>query len=438
MEIILAAAYCFLFYYIIRRVRFFSIDSLPAAPGILFIVKCLAGVILGIIYSKYYTNQNDIDTYKFFNDSKIMFDALFTSPKDFLRMFTGIDGESTELFPYYEKMNSWLNKNPLYNDNRTIVRLNTFFRFFSLGYYNVHVIFLNFISFIGIFCLYKTFVSYCPNKKTELLFLTFLLPSVLFWGSGVLKDGILLTGFGLTIYSFHRILKTGFTGRIGLVLIAGIIILLLTKVYVIALLIPGLIAWWISSNSGTKKIVITFTTSYALYFIMAFNLYHFFPDFNIAAFIFYKQKNFIELGQLLNASMIPIPSFECSAPGIIKASPHAFVNTMFRPLITDIHGKSMILLSALENMFIILLAVLCIISISMKNKKFEPLVMLSILFTIFLFILIGLISPVMGANVRYRIVALPLLMFIMVYFYDREKLFHRIPVIAKLFTGKKE
>ena len=116
-------------------------------------------------------------------------------------MLTGIDGKAPELFPYYEQMNSWLNASPVYNDNRTIIRLNAFFRFFSLGHYYVHVVFINFLSFTGLFCLYKSFLNYLPEKKTELLFLTFLMPSMMFWGSGLLKDGLLISGFGIFIYS---------------------------------------------------------------------------------------------------------------------------------------------------------------------------------------------------------------------------------------------
>src|SRR6185436_16535568 len=115
----------------------------------------VSGILLGMVYTFYYTNHQDTDTFKFFEDSKIMFDAIYDRPNDFFRMLTGIDGKSSDLYPYYLKMNSWLNTNPGVNDNKTIVRMNAFFRFFSLGYYYVHVVFLNFFSFVGLFCLYK-------------------------------------------------------------------------------------------------------------------------------------------------------------------------------------------------------------------------------------------------------------------------------------------
>ena len=48
-------------------------------------------------------------------------------------MFTGIGGNDPELRHYYESMNAWLNKDVLFNDNKTIIRLNTFFRFSRWG-----------------------------------------------------------------------------------------------------------------------------------------------------------------------------------------------------------------------------------------------------------------------------------------------------------------
>ena len=425
MEFILTGAYAFLFYYIIRKNNFFKLDSIAGwLPGLFFLLKCISGISLGLIYTIYYTNHNDTDTFKFFADSKIMFDRLFSNPLDFFKMFTGIDGKSKELYPYYEKMNSWLNTNLIFNDNKTIIRLNAFFRFFSLGYYNVHVIFINFISFVGLICLYKAFSIHCTNKKRELFIFIFLMPSVLFWGSGLLKDSILLSGFGLLIYSFTLLLKNGVNLKRLIMFTIGLLILTVTKTYVIAILLPGLFAWWITKHSNIRTVILTFLFVYGLYFFVAFNLYRFNPDYNIAALIFYKQKNFIDLGTIHNASMISFPVIECSAISIFKKSPMAFCNTLFRPFLTDVHGNPMILLSAMENILILFLIIAFIISA--RKIKTEPIVIFNIIFITLLFVLIGMISPVLGAIVRYRIVALPCLMFVLIYFYDREKLIRRL------------
>ena len=432
MELILTCAYCTLFYYIIRKSNFFKSDVIaPWLLAVFFILKCASGIILGLVYTLYYTNHNDTDTFKFFTDSKIMFDSIYTHPYDFFRMFTGINEKSPDTYPYFLKMNSWLNTNPGVNDNKTIIRMNAFFRFFSLGYYNVHVVFLNFLSFTGLFCLYKTFISYCPEKKKELLILIFLMPSLLFWGSGLLKDGILITGFGLLIFSFDQVLKKGVSSKKLMGLLISIGILFLTKTYVLAIIIPGLFAWWLTYRSSSRKIIITFISIYALYFITAFNAYRFNPVYNVAALLFYKHKNFVDIGNEHSASMISVPDFECSGPSIMLSSPHAFCNTMFRPFLTDIKGNPMILMAALENILIALMIVACLLSFKVRGKRTEAIIILSGIFVIILFVLIGLITPVLGAIVRYKIVALPCLVFILVYYYDKAKLVKRLPFLTR-------
>lgn len=432
MEIVLTCIYTIFFYYIIRKSNFFKTGGVKAwLPGAFFLLKCLSGILLGLLYTYYYTNYKDADSFKFFTDSKIMFDTLFTRPADFIRMFTGFQGKSPDILHYYMDMNAWLNTSPLYNDNKTLVRLNAFFRFFSFGHYYVHVIFINFISFTGLFCLYKTFISYCDDKKTELLVFTFMMPSILFWGSGLLKDGLLITGFGILLYSYSQILLHGFTKRRLFYLLIGLTILVFTKAYVLALILPALIAWWITRNWSTPKTILTFIGIYAIYFITAFNLYHYNDDYNVAALIFYKQKNFIEIGDQHAATMIPPPVFECSGPSIMVNSLKAFSNTFLRPFLTDVHGNPMVLLSALENLLIVFMLIISVLSFRRVKKETIPFLMFNIVFVLLLFILIGLITPILGAIVRYRIVALPSLAFIFIHFYNRENFLNRFPFLKR-------
>src|SRR5205085_1236733 len=114
--------------------------------SLVFVLKIIAGCSLGFIYTYYYKDRTTADTFKFFDDSKVMFDQLLEHPKDFFKMFTGIQGDSPTLVRYYNNMNAWNNKDVLFNDNKTIIRLNVIFHLFSLGHYYVHVVFINFIS----------------------------------------------------------------------------------------------------------------------------------------------------------------------------------------------------------------------------------------------------------------------------------------------------
>jgi hypothetical protein len=426
MEILLVTAYGLFFIFIIRKSGFFAVENFkPWLLPAFFILKCVAGILLGLIYTHYYVNHSDADTFKFFTDSKFIFDTLWEKPYDFFRMFTGIHAGDADLREYYVKMDSWLNTSPLYNDNRTMIRMNTLFRFFSLGYYNVHVVFLNFVSFTGLYCIYKALSGYLPGKKMEFAILIFLMPSLLFWGSGLLKDGLLITAAGALLLSYQRMMSDVITFKRSLTFLLSLFILAFIKVYVTVILLPGLFAWFITRNSSSKKVFLTFIAIYTLYFITAFNLYHVRDEWNVAALLFYKQKNFIEIGMYHNAKMIPVVNYECSGPGILSHSPQAFANTFLRPFIWETKGNPMVLLSALENVLLLLLIVAMCIWSDFK-KRLEPVVMLSVIFVICLFTLIGLITPVLGAIVRYRIVGLPFLIFVILYYFRKPALFSKM------------
>ncbi|MBL0343172.1 MAG: hypothetical protein IPP71_21265 [Bacteroidetes bacterium] len=145
MELILSFAYVALFVFLIGKLKFYHIDGITTRTlqaG--YIIKLIAGVGVGLLYTYYYTDRLTADTFKFFDDSKILFDTIYSKPFDFLRMLTGLNAGATELQPYYDKMTNWYDTFSPYNDNRTMIRLNAFLRFFSLGHYYVHVVFVCF------------------------------------------------------------------------------------------------------------------------------------------------------------------------------------------------------------------------------------------------------------------------------------------------------
>jgi hypothetical protein len=254
----------------------------------------------------------------------------------------------------------------------------------------------------------------------------------MFWGSGLLKDGILIGGFGLCLYSFVLIVRNGITAKRLIGFLVGILVLFITKVYVIAIILPGIFAWWITRNSNGTKTILTFLFTYIIYLSIGFNLYRLDPDTNLAAELFYKQKNFIELADMHSATTIAFPRIECSGVSVLLKSPHAFTNTLFRPFLTDSPGNPLILMASFENMLILIIMLLCIFSFNRKNKRTDPFILFNLTFIILLFVLIGLSSPVLGAIVRYKIIALPSLMFVFIYYSDIDLMLKRFSFLSFL------
>ena len=97
-------------------------------------LKVLAGVGMYWLYTSYYPDRSTADIFKYFDDSKVMFDALFEQPGDYFKMLFGIANEGAHFDEsYYQQMNHWFRKweRGIYNDSHTIIRFNALVRLFS-------------------------------------------------------------------------------------------------------------------------------------------------------------------------------------------------------------------------------------------------------------------------------------------------------------------
>ena len=243
MQAILVAGYTAFFLFLIRRFRYFCPEGVQKQIiPMLFMLKVLAGIVLGLIYTYHYSAaKTTSDSIKFFEDSGFLFDSIHYSLKDFLRMMTGIGADDPHLSVYYDKMGNWTNTNILFNDNKTVIRLNAFFRFFSMGYYYVHVVFINFLSLIGLTGLIRIFIHYCPENKNTVALTTMFMPSVLFWGSGLLKDPVMISMFGLLLYMVFQIREKGFSSTRIILFSLLLFSLFFIKMYVMVTAFPGLL-----------------------------------------------------------------------------------------------------------------------------------------------------------------------------------------------------
>jgi len=207
--------YCIVMLYWVGKWQVFKLPGLPKyAAQLVFLLKFGAGLSLTWIYTNYYTDRSTADLYKLFDDSKFMYEALFDKPKDFFKMISGLDNNAPYFDHYYFKMNNWYRPYDVdydvYYDTRTLIRLNAFVRLFSLGVFAVHTLVWCFLSLIGLCLIYKACYRYFHEKQYWLGASVFLMPSVLCWGSGVLKEGIVFFWMGILIYSIFQLINVGF------------------------------------------------------------------------------------------------------------------------------------------------------------------------------------------------------------------------------------
>lgn len=433
MEFLLSLAYTAIFIFLISKMSFFVVEGVSKKTlQVAFIVKIISGFLLSLIYTYYYTNRLAADTFKFYDDSKVIYDLFFTDRKTFWQFMIGLPHDNDTYIYYSNLMNNWWNKYSLYNEGRTITRLNVLMRFISLGYYQVHNVLFCFLSFSGLVALVKIFSEEIKPFKKQIIFLVLFFPSIVFWSSGVLKDGFVFLCVGMALYFIKK--AAAETERKSFFILASIIfaaMLQFVKLHVFLIFFPCYVAYSINMLFN-KKTILSFVIVFIAFIALLVSFHHFNEHINFLNYLVAKQKEFIYLAKEVKAgSLIAIKPLEPTLWSIVKNSPVAFINTLFRPHILESHSP-FILLSALENIFIIAFIAVVLFAIRIKKIKTSPLFYFSLFYFVFLFTLIGLITPVMGAMVRYKIQALPFLFFILLKLIDREYLLIKFPFLKSL------
>ncbi|MEO9217887.1 MAG: hypothetical protein ABI315_04850 [Bacteroidia bacterium] len=442
----------------------------------LFILKIAAGICVWNVYTYYYESG---DIHLFYDDAERLYQLLIKTPKEFIKVIFQDDPSS--------KLMGWNSSfEPiLYNDSRTIILMNLFFRFFSFGYVQVHTVFVNFLSLIGLMAIYKTFYPYFQNKKIELLIAIFFIPSVLFWGSAILKEGLLFFGMGILIYESNCGLRKSYSLNSIFKILFSICILLVVKFYILFALLPGLIANRWEGKIAPKSILLKYLT---VMFLCVFGLWvaaSILPQYNVLKIITDKQKksfNYSQGGVFLSNSkelirvnyykqdniLIPLrdnlyqinPNSEYE---ILESNNKKMINKtsddiLFSKTYTMVPPKSIIaplnleptigsfiknvpkaitntltipsifeidswikIIPAIENL-LICIGILVLPFYFKSNAEDLPIIYFCLTFTFLVFLLAGLTTPIVGALVRYKTPALPFLMIIIFLSTDKNKL----------------
>lgn len=369
VEIILTILYALFFIFLIYKIKFFHIEGFSKKAVVcVFLLKIMAGVFMYLIYTYYYTDRATADIFRYFDDSKVMYDTLWKKPFDFFRMIFSISNDSPYFDHYYSMMHNWYRvyESNIYNDSHTIIRINALMRVFSFGYFNVHTVFMCFLSLSGLVALYRFFVPYMKDKKRLLFFSVFLIPSVVFWGSGVLKEAILLFGMGTMLYTLSNLLERKSYIKNLFWLIISMLLLMYTKYYIFIIIVPLAIGYIWCKLTSEKYFYLKYSVVLLITIIAGLNIHLLFPDFNMLQILALKQNDFVGLArEMQSGSLINDDLLKPTLTDIFIHTPMAFYNTLVRPYIFEARSV-IIIFAALENIFILFVLVVCIIFASGK------------------------------------------------------------------------
>lgn len=385
--------YLAIFLLLIRRWRYFSRSGIGRRwLTIIFLVKSTAAVLYGI----YHFNAGGSDTFSMFEDGRLFARQLPEHPVQYLKLVFG-PGQGPipdDIRPVLvESLGYWGN-----TGNYMVVRFHALAGILSFGFYNVHALFMAFLSLIGLTGIYRFIIAHSGNALGPGAAIVLALPSVLFYGSGLHKEGLLILCIGVLLWNLYRLLAGKWLSLLPVAL--SLTLMFLLKNFYFAAILPCLMAFvWVSRQPRLAliKYVATVVVLWALFFSAGQ-----FSSFDIGRTLALKQAEFRVLQQ--GDAHVYIEPLDGTEMSVLAAVPTAMLNVFLQPLPDNI-GKPVHAAYALEQLFVLLLVAAALIWRKKERSMLNP-VLLLLFFSITVFVIIGLIVPNYGAISRYKAPAL--------------------------------
>lgn len=429
--------------------------------------KVFFGIAFMYIHTRIYgVGEITVDWEEYFADSITLKNVAFQDFGTYLKFLFGLNSEA-DVQHFLINTNHWAAGDlTLMNDSRNVLRVNSLIGFISNGNIYVHILFFAFCSYLGFRELFCAFRDKIYMNKRLFWWLLFLLPSVGFWTSSVLKEPLMITGFGLFIHGIigdslrwkHKlwrillggILMLGFKPYVFITLLVGILAWFMFKkiklgwLYFMGLMLFGVIAIGLIKpvkenvthhmtrkqfdfiNVGQGGIHVYADSCYFLFTVDKYDAIDFSRDDSVFLvkpvvakkvtigmsypfediYLTPEQSGWIKVFQGTQCgSFVSITPINNSYTQLIKNIPEAFWNAGFRPLFGD-PGGALKWVNIVETVAIwsfVLIAFVRNRKTYVKEQK--AIIWLLALFIISLLVLIGWTTPILGAIVRYRMPA---------------------------------
>ncbi len=379
--------------------------------AIFFLLKVVAGIAYGWLHQKFYGGG---DTALFFNGGNLIYTKLFTDPVLYFKLVFLPHGDPpAHLKDFAYQLHYWDSPSQF-----ALLRINALFRIFSFGYYSIHVVFWSFFSTIGLLGIFNTFKHYYPSIKQALIPLFFLVPSVVFWSSGVHKGGICLFCIGVLLNSLSTLVHVKKRFIHILLWISLLFLLGLVRNYAFLLFLPPLVAF-VWAEKKRKSSFLKFVAVYSIFIAFMLILRQVSPALDFIAMLAEVQHLFINF--YIGNSDVQVVTLEPNIWSVLSAFPQALYNVVFRPHLGDMHNQLSIM-PAIETTFILGFALVAIIFNRFKDISNRNFLYFCFFYVLSYFILVGLTIDNLGAIVRYRSVVYPLYLGGLAVLVDWEKL----------------
>ncbi len=397
--------------YVVRPFVTDPINRIYFIPAL--IVKIIGALAVGFIYQFYYDGG---DTFNYHtHGSRHVWEAFMNSPAKGFQLLVSDGTHEGSFFQYSSKI-------PFFTDSSSyaIVRVAAVFDLLTFSTYSATAVLFAVFSFIGMWMFFLVFYDQYPHLHRWLAFASFFIPSVFFWGSGLLKDTITIGCLGISTYTIYRIFIAHKPGALlWFLLFASLYGLFSIKVYILLTFLPAAIIWTFLANLQYAKSLVSkillFPFVLGISSVLAYYA-------TVRASEDSGKYSFDNIGRTAQMTAYDIRYWTGRTAGsgyslgqldgsfgsMIALAPEAINVTLFRPYLWEVNNPLM-LLSALESFVVLVFCIMAVLRCNLKLFKFigQSDILFALLFAIPFAFAVGVSTFNFGSLVRYKIPVLP-------------------------------
>ncbi len=378
-------------------------------------VKIFGGIALVLIYTLYY---NGGDTTAYFIGGLILKKLSYVNFSGYLEIMG--NNLTHETYSYFNSSTAY----PQYffdKQSFAVVRASNLISFLGSNSYMLTTVVLSVITYSGIWRLYLVFSELYPKHQKLLSYTVLFVPSVVFWGSGILKDSFTLMGACWFTYSFYNVfIKRSNLVLNSITLVLGALLILQMKPYIFIALVPGALIWFSLERvkAISNPLVKFFVAPFIVSIVIAIGAIGF-SSISSSFGQYSSVDKIVEKAVVTQRDLkmdynegnsFDIGEFDGSIGSIFRKAPIATFAGLFFPQLWQVRNPVM-LLAAIENSILLVLTIMLLLragpTVVFKIIRKEPLLIFGLVFSIFFSFSVGLSTSNFGALARYKIPALP-------------------------------
>lgn len=428
-DFLLMPIFAMLLYFIFKNIRDKrykgSVIAKYFIPALMF---RLVGAFLSALMYQYYYKYGD--TFYYYFGSTDIFNMFFKDP------ITAIEMCVLKYENFSPEALRGLTIHRLFRDPSTgiVMQMGGAISPFVFGSYIGISFFMTTFAFVGCWLMYRVFYDMYPHLHKQLAYATLFVPSLCFWGTGLMKDSLTLGGLGFLFYgAYYLFIKRQKLLRSAAILFMGGYLVAFVKVYIILAFAPALIVWIFLMYRSQIRIAWLRTAATPLFLLIGagggvlvlqrigqnFQQYSIENILNQAA----KTQWWLAVSTERDGGTgYSLGTIDPSIGGMVAVFPRAVNVSLFRPYLWETR-KPIVVPSALESFFTLCFTLLVLFKVglgrTLRSIFADPVILFCLIFAIIFAFAVGFSTLNFGSLARYKIPALPFYFAAMIILYDK-------------------